>query len=177
VLIWPSNENYGTNCDNLDIQIKEVSEIAEFGFDNVDSMGITEVLQSHSQPRFNEELYDLDQQLTEQQKKDEYEEDRGTKTMQMKDLTDILSAIEKAAEKVCDVDPEWERSSTVRRGVRAMLHPYCEILQEMQKKSKQLTLYSFLISSEPRPVSKIHSELIDIFSISCIIFYIPNSLN
>jgi len=33
--IWPSNENFGTNCDNLNMLIKEISEIAkEVGFDN-----------------------------------------------------------------------------------------------------------------------------------------------
>jgi len=32
-----------------------------------------------------------------------------------------------------------------------MLHPYYEILQEKKKKSKQITLHSFLMSSEPRP--------------------------
>ena len=43
--ICPSNENYGTNCDNLDMRIKEISDIAEeVGFDNVGPVGITEVL-------------------------------------------------------------------------------------------------------------------------------------
>ena len=86
MLIWHSNENYGTNCDNLDMVIKEISKTAEVGLDNVDPVGITEVLESHSQPLSNEELYDLTQQLTEQQKEDEDEEDRGTKAMQTKDL-------------------------------------------------------------------------------------------
>jgi hypothetical protein len=36
MLISPNNENYGTNCDNLDMLIKEVSEIAEVGLDDVD---------------------------------------------------------------------------------------------------------------------------------------------
>ena len=44
--------------------------------------------------------------------------------MQKKDLTDILSATDMAAEKLCDIDPDWERSSTIERGVRSMLHPY-----------------------------------------------------
>ena len=105
--IWPSSENYCTNCDNLDVLIQEISEIAEEdGFDNVDSVGITEVLESHSQPLSTEELYDLAQQLTEQQKEDEDEEDLGTKEKQTKDLTDILSAIDMAAEKLCDIDPD-----------------------------------------------------------------------
>ena len=46
--IWPSNVNYGTNCNTLDILITEISKIAEeVGLDNVDPMGITEVLESH----------------------------------------------------------------------------------------------------------------------------------
>jgi len=91
--IWPSNENCGTNYDNLDTLIIEISEIAEVGLDNVDSVGITDALESHSLPLSNE-LYDLPQQLAEQQKQDEDEEDRGTKEMQRKDFTDILSAIQ-----------------------------------------------------------------------------------
>ena len=43
----------------------------EAGLDNVDPVGITDVLESHSQPLSNEVIYDLAQQLTEQQKEDE----------------------------------------------------------------------------------------------------------
>ena len=102
MLIWPSKENYGTNCDNFDILIKEISKTAEeVGLDNVDPMGTTEVLESHSQTLSNE-LFDLAQQLTEQLKEDEDEEDRGTKAMQTKDL--LNSAIVMAAEKLCDTN-------------------------------------------------------------------------
>ena len=96
-------------------------------------------------------IYDLAQKLTEQQKEEEDEEDPGTKEMQTKDLTNILSATDMAAEKLCDVDPDWESSRTVKRDPRAMLPPYYEILQEKMKKSRRLTLHSFLMSSEPRP--------------------------
>jgi hypothetical protein len=66
--------------------------------------------------------------LTEQQKEDENEE-RGTKEMQLKVITGILSAIDLAAEKLRGIDPDWERGSTVKRGMRVMLHSY-EILQQ-----------------------------------------------
>ena len=66
--IWPSNKNYGPNCDNLVMLIKELSKITEeVGLDNVDSVDITEDLESQSQPVSNEELCDLAQQLIEQQ--------------------------------------------------------------------------------------------------------------
>ena len=95
--------------------IKEISEIAEeVGLDNVDTVGITEVLETHSQPLSNEELHELPHKLTEQQKEDEDEEDHGNKEMHTKDLTDILSPIDMAAEQLCDIDPDWESSSTVK---------------------------------------------------------------
>ena len=104
--------------------IKEIREVAEeVGLDSVDPVGITEVLESHSQPLSNEELYDLAQQFTEQQKEDEDEEDRGTKAKKTKDLTDILSAIDMAAEKLCDNGPDWECSSTVKMGQKSHAAP------------------------------------------------------
>jgi len=65
-------------------EIREISE--EVGLDNVDPVGITAVLESHSKPLSTEELHDLAPKLTEQQKEDEDEEDRGTIAMQTKDL-------------------------------------------------------------------------------------------
>jgi hypothetical protein len=96
--------------------IKGISEIREeVGLDYVDPMGITEVLESVSHPQDNED------------------EDRGTKEMQTKDLTDVLFTIDMAAEKLCDIDPGLEHSPTVERGIRAMLHPYYENLLEKRK--------------------------------------------
>ena len=80
-------------------------------------MGITEVLGSHFRSLSAEELNDLALKLTEQQKDDEDGEDRGTKEMQTKDLTDILSAIDMAAKMLCDIDPDWERSCNVKRSI------------------------------------------------------------
>ena len=76
---WLRNENYCRNGDNLYMQNKEISEVAEeVDLDNVHPVGVTEVLESHSQPLSNGEICDLAQKLTEQQKEDEEEEDRGT---------------------------------------------------------------------------------------------------
>jgi len=46
VLIWPRNENYSKNGDNLNMLIKEISEIAEEVGLHVDPVGITAVLES-----------------------------------------------------------------------------------------------------------------------------------
>jgi hypothetical protein len=51
---------------------------------------------------------------------------------------------------------------------------------EKKKKSKELTLHAFLMSSEPWPgpsSTKQKVNLIDIFSIICVMFYTPNSIN
>jgi len=94
--------------------IKEISKVVEvIGLDNVDPMGIIEVSEIHCQSLSNEELCVLVQQLTERQKEDE--DVLGTKEMQTRDLTDILSIIDMAAEKSCDINPDGECSSTVRR--------------------------------------------------------------
>jgi len=61
--------------------------------------------------------------------------------MKTKDLTD-LSATDMAAEKLFDIDPDWECSSTVKRSIRAMLHPYFEILQEKKKKNQNSPRYT-----------------------------------
>ena len=54
--------------------IKGISEGAEeVGLHTVDPMGIREIFESHFQPLSSEELYDLAQQFTEQQKEDEDE--------------------------------------------------------------------------------------------------------
>ena len=124
-------------------------------------MGITNVLESHSQPRSNEELC---QQLTEQKKEDE-DEDRGTTEMQTKDLTDILSAIYMAAEKLCGINPDWERSSTVQRGITATLHTYYEILRK-RRKNQTVDIIFFLYVFWTMAwafFSKIKSDLINIF--------------
>ena len=107
-------------------------------------MGITELLESHSQPLSNEELYDLAQQLTEQRKEDEDEEDSGTKEMQMKEVTDLLLAIDMAAEKLWDVDPDWERSCRVQRDKRDVLRSYYEIMNESEKKIKTVNVTFFI---------------------------------
>ena len=71
--------------------------------------------------------------MTEQQKEDEDEKDCGTKEMQMRQPTDILSTIDMAAEKLCDVDTDCERSSTVRRAKEPC---YTLIMKSCKKRRK-----------------------------------------
>ena len=61
--------------------------------------------------------------MTEQQDEEENDKDRGTKQMQTKDLTDILSTIDMAAEELPDINPDWELSSTVKNGHKSHATP------------------------------------------------------
>jgi len=45
-----------------------------------------------------------------------------------KNRIDVLSTIDMAAEKSRDINPDWKHSSTLKRGVIAMLLPYYEVL-------------------------------------------------
>jgi len=49
-----------------------------------------------------------------------------------------------AVEKSRDVSPDWEHSSTLKRGIIAMLLPYYEILLGKKKISKQIDITFFL---------------------------------
>ena len=76
-----------------------------------------------------------------------------------------------AAEKLCDIDHEWEHSCTVKRGIRAMLHLYYEILQEKKKgkKIKTIDVMFFLDVFWNMALaffSKIKSDLMEIFKLS-----------
>jgi hypothetical protein len=39
-----------------------------------------------------------------------------------------------SAENLCDIGPDWERSPSVKTGIRGILHLYYEILKEKKKK-------------------------------------------
>ncbi|GJQ80617.1 hypothetical protein Trydic_g9203 [Trypoxylus dichotomus] len=76
-----------------------------------------------SQPLSTEELEELTQKLTGQQVEQQHniEDESVIKPMQTKDLQDLHAAIDNVAHQLCDIGPDWERNSTVTRGITAML--------------------------------------------------------
>jgi hypothetical protein len=107
--------------------IEEVREITEeAGLHCVDPVGIAEVLESLSQPLSSEELYDLAQHLTEQQKENE---EWGGLWNQRNAVEGPYRYSFHYGYGSCD----WEHSCTVKTGIRAMLLPYYEILQGKRK--------------------------------------------
>lgn len=118
--------------------VKITGDITKLEPVNVEPEDMTELLQNHAQSLSNEELEELAHNLTEQQKdqKDENERETAIKRMKTNDLQDILATIDNATQKLCDIDPDWERSSTVKKDINAILCPYYEILQQTKKKCK-----------------------------------------
>ncbi|KDR13999.1 hypothetical protein L798_12158 [Zootermopsis nevadensis] len=58
-------------------------------------------------------------------------------------MQEAIALINKGCEIICNNDPNWERSSTVKRGIDTVLQPYCNLLSE-KKRTKQTSISSFL---------------------------------
>jgi hypothetical protein len=52
----------------------------------------------------------------------------------------ILAGIDTYLQRLGDVDPDGERSCSIRRGVTAVLQPYYHVLQERRHQARQTTL-------------------------------------
>ena len=57
-------------------------------------------------------------------------------------ISSASSDIDKLTDELCEIDHDWERSATAKRGVMACMRPYRDILIE-RKKSRQSTLHAF----------------------------------
>jgi hypothetical protein len=58
------------------------------------------------------------------------------------DLQEILAGIDSYLQRLGDINPDWERRCSIRRGVSAVLQPYCHVLQERMRQARQTTLLS-----------------------------------
>jgi hypothetical protein len=67
------------------------------------------------------------------------------------DLQKILAAIDRYLERLGNIDPDWERSCSVRRGVSAVLQPYCHVLHERRCQARQTTLRSYFKKKAEEP--------------------------
>jgi light-regulated signal transduction histidine kinase (bacteriophytochrome) len=96
---------------------------------------------SHSQPLTEEELEDLVAQLT--QKQQQEQEESILRSVETHDLKEILAGIDTYLQRLSDIDPDWERSRSIRRRVIALLQPYYHVLQERRHQATQTTLLSY----------------------------------
>jgi hypothetical protein len=128
----------------------EVTAIAqELGLGTVDPDDVAESLESHSQPLTNEELEDLSAQLIQKQQQQEQEEPE-LQYIETYDLQEILAGIDRCLQSLGDIDPDWEQSCCIRRGVNAVLQPYYRVLQERARQT--IHLFYFKKKSEEPPV-------------------------
>jgi hypothetical protein len=55
----------------------------------------------------------------------------------------ILAGIDGYLQRLGDIDPYWEWSSSIRRGVSVELRSYCHVLRERRHQARQTTLLSY----------------------------------
>ena len=65
------------------------------------------------------------------------------RTLTVKLMQEAVALINKGCEIFCSDDRNWERSSTIKRGIETVLQPYYNLLSE-KKKTKQTSILSFL---------------------------------
>lgn len=112
---------------------QEICKLAqEAGLDNVNPEEVRQLLASHDQPLSGADL----EQLSQQQKKEEHQEENSEiRSMSTSRIQEALTIIKEQCQVFANIDPDWVRSSTVRRSVTVALQPYYQILRERKMNS------------------------------------------
>ncbi|XP_018430489.1 PREDICTED: tigger transposable element-derived protein 1-like [Nanorana parkeri] len=133
------------SVEPLENIVEDVRRLAqEAGFSEMTTDDVTELLDSHEQQLSNEDLEDLAKELSKQNEEEKDEvADVPLQSMRTKDLQRILSVMETLADELSEMDPDWQRSATMRRGIMSSLGPYSEILRERKRQSRQSTRHAF----------------------------------
>jgi hypothetical protein len=110
------------------------------------------LFESDPQPLTNDELEDLAALVTQKQQQQEQGEP-ALRAIKNHDLQEIVVGIDRYLDRLGDIGPDWERSCPIRRGVSAVLQPYCRVLQERRGQARQtVPIYYFEKKSEEPPV-------------------------
>jgi len=147
MLIWPSNGNYGTNCDNRDMLIKEISEIAEW---QCWSRGHHWSLKKSLPAAVQRRTLWLGPTIDWTAQGRWRLADSCNQINVYEGFTYILSAID-MADYVMWYRPWVGMQFYSKKGHKSHTTSLLKILQEKKKKSKDLKLHFFLMSCEPRP--------------------------
>jgi hypothetical protein len=89
-------------------------------------------------------------QLTQTQ--EQQEEEPILWSIETHDLKEILTEIETYLQRLGDIDADWEWSSSIRRGIIAVLQTYCHVLQERKHHARQTTSLSYLKKKSEEPL-------------------------
>jgi hypothetical protein len=85
----------------------------------------------------------LTAKLTQKQQEQE-PEDPVLQSVETHDLQEILVGIDSYLQRLGDIDPDWEQSCSIRKGVKA-------VLQERRHQARQTTLLSYFKKKSEEP--------------------------
>lgn len=124
-----------TEFEPVENTVEDISRLVQnAGLDEVTPEDGTELLDSHGQQLSNEDLEDLDRELSQQKEKalEKEDEEPPPKCMKTSSVQHILSAMDTLTEELCDSDHDWESTVKVKRTVIISFGPYSEILKKQR---------------------------------------------
>ncbi|XP_057663122.1 tigger transposable element-derived protein 1-like [Diorhabda carinulata] len=143
--IWPDlskSDDVGHSVDADEIVEEIVKLTKQTGFEGVNVEDVEEIIQEAAASLSNDEL----KELTEQKEKKNVDssDSEEQKEFSMAFVKRSLSTITEIMDKLIENDPNFDRSSKVRRGVRYALSVYEELLRERRKRKRQTLLDAFV---------------------------------
>ncbi|XP_066489716.1 tigger transposable element-derived protein 1-like [Tiliqua scincoides] len=121
----------------------------EAGMDEVDAEDVEELLNSHGEELTKEELEEIENQHAAEEEEDEMEGAPPVRNLTTAMLSEGIAKINEILNIWSENDPDWERSSTVKRGVLADIACYQKMLWERQQRARKSTLDTAFIKQLP----------------------------
>lgn len=155
-LIPPSMNSFEGFGETVETIVSDVVGMAQQLELQVDAEDVMELLESHDQPLTDDDLLQIDEQRRLFNEEESRAEDMAQpRELTTKELEEGIAKVEDAIAFWERVDPNFERSSKVNRGLEYQIACYKELLRERKKTSMlQTSLISFLKEepSEPWPI-------------------------
>ena len=142
------------DSDNNTNSFKIIDDIVQMGhnlgLENLDPSDVRDAINVQAEDLTVEELIELDQ--SQQDENDEEDNDdvvveSQTRELSYSNVTKILQHFDEGCDMMAEMDPEFERSMTVRQGIQSATSIYREFLkkirieQEKRQKQKSMTDY------------------------------------
>ncbi|XP_066467614.1 tigger transposable element-derived protein 1 [Tiliqua scincoides] len=139
--------------ETVEAVISDVVDMAKQLELQVETEDVRELLKSHDQPLTDEDLLQIDEQRRLFNEEESQAEDMAQpRELTTKELEEGIAKVEDAIAFWEKVDPNFERSSKVNRGLENQIACYKELLRERKKTSmRQTSLISFFKEEPPEP--------------------------
>lgn len=150
--VWPEARYDFNRFDDAssDITRDIVNLASDAGMDEVNADDVEELLNSHGEKLTKEELEELEKQhAVEEEEEDEMEGAPPVRNLKTAMLSEGIAKINEILNVWSENDPDWERSSSVKRGVLSDIACYQKMLWERQQRARKSTLDAVFIKQLP----------------------------